>query len=104
MAARSSSAHPSWSELHAVVLACGPVPAPRVLATPRTARSVASSGNAVGVPFVGAPRESDNNEEANMAGMVRKLIASGVAAKLVQEARKPQNQAKIKQMIADFQN
>ncbi|HEY4603984.1 MAG TPA: hypothetical protein VIH08_06570 [Blastococcus sp.] len=39
-----------------------------------------------------------------MAGMIRKLIASGVAAKLVQEARKPQNQAKIKQMIADFQN
>ena len=38
-----------------------------------------------------------------MAGMIRKLIASGVAAKLVQEARKPQNQAKIKKMIADFQ-
>ncbi|MGY1743097.1 MULTISPECIES: hypothetical protein [unclassified Blastococcus] len=35
-----------------------------------------------------------------MAGMFRKLIASGVAAKLVQEARKPQNQEKIKQMIA----
>ncbi len=39
-----------------------------------------------------------------MAGMIRKLIASGVAAKLVQEARKPQNQAKIKKMISDFQN
>jgi hypothetical protein len=39
-----------------------------------------------------------------MAGMIRKLIASGVAAKLVQEARKPQNQAKIKKLIADFQN
>ena len=39
-----------------------------------------------------------------MAGMIRKLIASGVAAKLVQEVRKPQNQAKIKKMIADFQN
>jgi hypothetical protein len=39
-----------------------------------------------------------------MAGMIRKLIASGVAAKLVQEARKPANQAKIKKMIADFQN
>ena len=38
-----------------------------------------------------------------MAGMIRKLIASGVAAKLVQEARKPHNQAKIKKMIADFQ-
>ena len=39
-----------------------------------------------------------------MAGMIRKLIASGVAARLIQEARKPQNQAKIKQAIADFQN
>ena len=38
-----------------------------------------------------------------MAGMIRKLIASGVAAKLVQEARKPENQAKIKKAIADFQ-
>ena len=39
-----------------------------------------------------------------MAGMLRKLIASGVAAKVLQEARKPQNQEKIKKMIADFQN
>ena len=39
-----------------------------------------------------------------MAGMIRKLIASGVAAKLVQEARKPENQAKIKRAIADFQS
>ncbi|MDP9391971.1 MAG: hypothetical protein M3P89_11450 [Actinomycetota bacterium] len=39
-----------------------------------------------------------------MAGMIRKLIASGVAARLIQEARKPHNQAKIKQAIADFQN
>ncbi len=39
-----------------------------------------------------------------MAGMIRKLIASGVAAKVLQEARKPQNQATIKKMIADFQN
>ena len=39
-----------------------------------------------------------------MAGMIRKLIASGVAAKVLQEARKPQNQAKIKKAIADFQN
>ena len=38
-----------------------------------------------------------------MAGMIRKLIASGVAAKLIQEARKPENQAKIKKAIADFQ-
>lgn len=39
-----------------------------------------------------------------MAGMIRKLIVSGVATKVIQEARKPQNQAKIKKMIADFQN
>jgi hypothetical protein len=45
-----------------------------------------------------------NNVEANMAGMIKKLIASGVAAKVLQEARKPENQAKIKKMIADFQN
>ncbi len=38
-----------------------------------------------------------------MAGMLRKLIASGLAAKLVQEASKPENQAKIKRAIADFQ-
>ena len=38
-----------------------------------------------------------------MAGMFRKLIASGVAAKLVQEARKPQNQEKVKQMLAQMQ-
>ena len=38
-----------------------------------------------------------------MAGMIRKLIASGVAAKLIQEASKPENQAKIKKAIADFQ-
>jgi hypothetical protein len=54
--------------------------------------------------FVGAPGEAVNNEEANMAGMIRKLIASGVAAKVLQEARKPQNQAKLKKMLADFQN
>ncbi|HEX2301901.1 MAG TPA: hypothetical protein VHH34_25905 [Pseudonocardiaceae bacterium] len=39
-----------------------------------------------------------------MAGMLRKLIASGIAARVVQEARKPANQAKIKKAIADFQN
>ncbi len=38
-----------------------------------------------------------------MAGMLRKVLASGLAAKVIQEARKPQNQAKIKKMIADFQ-
>ena len=36
-------------------------------------------------------------------GMMRKLIASGVAAKVFQEAQKPQNQAKIKKFISDFQ-
>jgi len=36
-------------------------------------------------------------------GMLKKLIASGIAAKVIQEASKPQNQAKIKQAIADFQ-
>jgi hypothetical protein len=35
--------------------------------------------------------------------MLRKLLASGVAAKVIQEARKPQNQAKIKKAISDFQ-
>ncbi len=39
-----------------------------------------------------------------MAGMIKKLIASGIATKVIQEARKPQNQAKIKQMIAQMQN
>ncbi|MGY1653391.1 hypothetical protein [Geodermatophilus sp. SYSU D01119] len=36
-------------------------------------------------------------------GMMRNLIASGVAAKVVQELKKPQNQAKIKQFVRDFQ-
>lgn len=35
-----------------------------------------------------------------MAGMLKKLLASGVAAKVIQEARKPHNQAKIKQAVA----
>ncbi|WP_179224574.1 hypothetical protein [Geodermatophilus pulveris] len=35
-----------------------------------------------------------------MAGMLRKLLASGIAAKVVQEASKPHNQAKIKAFIA----
>ena len=38
-----------------------------------------------------------------MPGMFRKIIASGVAAKLLQEARKPQNQEKAKQMFAQWQ-
>jgi hypothetical protein len=38
-----------------------------------------------------------------MAGMIKKLIASGVAAKVIQEARKPQNQAKIKDFVAQMQ-
>ncbi|SFT95271.1 MULTISPECIES: hypothetical protein [Geodermatophilus] len=37
-------------------------------------------------------------------GMLRNVIASGVAAKVVQELRKPQNQAKIKQFIRDYQS
>ena len=36
-------------------------------------------------------------------GMIRNLISAGIVAKVVQEARKPQNQAKIKKAIADFQ-
>jgi hypothetical protein len=36
-------------------------------------------------------------------GMIRNLIGAGIVAKVVQEARKPQNQAKIKKAIADFQ-
>ena len=38
-----------------------------------------------------------------MAGMIRKLLISTVATKVIQEARKPQNQAKIKKAFADFQ-
>jgi len=38
-----------------------------------------------------------------MAGMLKKLMTSAVAAKVIQEARKPHNQAKIKKAIADFQ-
>jgi len=60
-----------------------------------------TGGDVVGPPFVRA-LERQHNEEANM-GMLKKLIASGIAAKVIQEASKPQNQAKIKQAIADFQ-
>ena len=38
-----------------------------------------------------------------MAGMFRKIAASAIAAKVIQEARKPENQAKIKKAIEDFQ-
>ena len=38
-----------------------------------------------------------------MAGMIRKLLVSTVATKVIQEARKPQNQAKVKQLIAQMQ-
>jgi hypothetical protein len=38
-----------------------------------------------------------------VAGMIRELVASGIAAKVIQEARKPHNQAKIKKAISDFQ-
>ncbi|MGY2129414.1 hypothetical protein [Blastococcus sp. SYSU DS0617] len=47
---------------------------------------------------------SVDNEEATMAGMIRKMVMSGIAAKVFQEAKKPQNQAKLKKMLADFQN
>jgi hypothetical protein len=39
-----------------------------------------------------------------MAGMIKKLMASGIAAKVISEARKPQNQAKIKDFVAQMQN
>jgi len=36
-------------------------------------------------------------------GMLRSLVASGVAAKVIRELQKPQNQAKIKQFVRDYQ-
>ncbi len=36
-------------------------------------------------------------------GMLRNLLASGVAAKVIRELQKPQNQAKIKQAIRNYQ-
>jgi len=36
-------------------------------------------------------------------GLIKKALASGIAAKLIVEAQKPENQAKIKKAIADFQ-
>jgi hypothetical protein len=56
----------------------------------------------VGPPVVGAPVGAVERREHPM-GMLRKVIASGVAAKVVQELQKPQNQAKIKQFIRDYQ-
>ena len=38
-----------------------------------------------------------------MAGMVKKLMTSAIAAKVIQEARKPENQQKIKDFIAQMQ-
>jgi hypothetical protein len=38
-----------------------------------------------------------------MAGTMRKLLISTIATKVIQEARKPQNQAKARKMFADFQ-
>jgi hypothetical protein len=38
-----------------------------------------------------------------MAGFVKKIVASGIAAKVIQEARKPQNQQKIKDFITQMQ-
>ncbi len=38
-----------------------------------------------------------------MAGTIRKVIISTIATKLIQEARKPENQAKAKKLFADFQ-
>jgi hypothetical protein len=45
-------------------------------------------------------RQPDRGGDEDMAGMLRKVLASGLAAKVIQEARKPQNQAKIKEFIA----
>ena len=38
-----------------------------------------------------------------MAGMIKKILASGVAAKVISEARKPHNQQKIKDFVAQMQ-
>lgn len=39
-----------------------------------------------------------------MAGMIRKLLISGLATKVIQEARKPQNQAKAKELLANLKS
>ena len=38
-----------------------------------------------------------------MAGTMRKLLITTIATKVIQEARKPENQAKAKKAFADFQ-
>jgi hypothetical protein len=38
-----------------------------------------------------------------MAGMIKKLMTSAIAAKVIQEARKPHNQQKIKDFVAQMQ-
>ena len=38
-----------------------------------------------------------------MAGMIKKLMTSAIAAKVIQEARKPHNQQKIREAYASFQ-
>jgi hypothetical protein len=37
-------------------------------------------------------------------GLLSKLTKAGVAKKVVDEARKPENQAKIKKAVSDFQD
>jgi hypothetical protein len=63
----------------------------------------------VGFDFLGTPftrrgqRRPLQQREATMAGTMRKLLISTIATKVIQEARKPQNQAKLKKAFADFQ-
>ena len=38
-----------------------------------------------------------------MAGMFKKIATSAIAAKVIQEARKPHNQQKIKDFVAQMQ-
>ena len=64
---------------------------------------VTGPGSRLSAPSLGQAQGQPTSKEAVMAGMLRKLIASGVAARVIQEARKPHNQAKIKKAIADFQ-
>jgi hypothetical protein len=64
--------------------------------------------NATGTRWLAEPLGGHDHVQpirggTRMAGMIRKLVASGIAAKVIQEARKPENQAKIKKFIADYQ-
>jgi hypothetical protein len=64
------------------------------------------SGQDAGIRTVAAPVHRASGQQptgGGPVGMLRKLVASGVAAKVVQELQKPQNQAKIKQFIRDYQ-